>query len=424
MLSLDLSLVEPRLSRTEMDAGAPAAVAALRSLAGRTCPGAGMLGWLDLPEAPAEAIGRIADWGKRVQDDSECLLVIGIGGSYLGARAAIEALRSAATFPVYFAGTDLCPERHELLRREIGGRRYSVCVISKSGTTIEPAIALRLWRSILVERSGPAAAKLVTAVTDRSSGALRRLALREGWRTFDIPPDVGGRFSVLSPVGLLPCAAAGLPIGALLEGARAGRGRWLRPEPSNDALRYALARHLLHRKGCAIEVLSTFHPSLASLAEWWKQLAGESEGKAGGGLFPASAIMTTDLHSLGQYLQDGSRSLIETFLSVPPPAPAVAIPAEEEDADGLNYLAGTRLDAVNRRAFEGTREAHAAGGIPVVTIEAPAMTPETLGALFFYFEVAVAVSGLLGGVNPFDQPGVEEYKRRMFRLLGRPGATP
>lgn len=423
MLSLDLSLLEPRLPRAEMEAGASAAAMALRSLAGRTCPGAGMLGWLDLPDAPADEIRRIADWGKRVQDDSECLVVIGIGGSYLGARAAIEALPGEAAFPVYFAGTDLCPERHELLLRAVGGRRFSICVISKSGTTIEPAIALRLWRRALVERHGAAAAaKLVTAVTDRSSGVLRRLAVREGWRAFDVPPDVGGRFSVLSPVGLLPCAAAGIPIGEMLEGARSGRGRWLRPDSENEATRYALARHLLHRKGCAIEVLSTFHPSLASLAEWWKQLAGESEGKAGGGLFPASAIMTTDLHSLGQYLQEGSRSLLETFLSAPPRCPAVAIAAEPEDADGLNYLAGMCLDEVNRRALEGTREAHAAGGIPVITIETAETAPGTLGTLFFFFEVAIAVSALLRGLDPFNQPGVEEYKKRMLRLLGAPEA--
>jgi len=421
MLTIDLSRVSPLLSGGEIDAGAPRAVEALRTLVRREGSGAGMLGWLDLPRADEREIGRIADWGKRVQDENDCLVVIGIGGSYLGARAAIEALPGEARFPVLFAGINLSPEYHARLFDTLSGKRFAVCVISKSGATLEPAVAFRLVRKLLAASAGGLeASKRITAVTDRDAGVLRATAAREGWRTFDIPGNVGGRFSVLSPVGLLPCAAAGIPVAEMIGGARAELGRSTRMDASNGAARYALVRHLLHGRGVAIEVLSTFHPELASLAEWWKQLAGESEGKGGRGLFPASAVMTTDLHSLGQYLQEGSRLILETFLSAARPRADIALENAEDDSDGLNYLAGKSLAVVNRCAFEGTRDAHAAGGLPVVTIEAPSVAPDSIGALFVFFEIAVAVSARLLGVNPFDQPGVEEYKSRVCRLLGKP----
>jgi glucose-6-phosphate isomerase len=421
MLSLDCSRVSPHLDSRAIDAASPLALEALRSLVRREGPGAGMLGWLDLPGTDARDAARMADWGKRVQDENDCLVVIGIGGSYLGARAAIEALPGEARFPVLFAGMNLSPEYHARLIETLAGKRFALCVISKSGATLEPAIALRLARNALAESAGARdASKRITAVTDRDTGILGATAAREGWQTFGIPRNVGGRFSVLSPVGLLPCAAAGIPVADVLEGARTELGRSTRIDASNDAVRYALARHLLHERGAAIEILSTFHPELASFAEWWKQLAGESEGKDGRGLFPASAVMTTDLHSLGQYLQEGSRRLLETFLVAAAPRADIVLDRAGADDDGLDYLAGRSLAEVNRCAFEGTREAHADGGLPVVTIEMPSITPDSLGGLFVFFEVAVAVSARLLGVNPFDQPGVEEYKSRMCRLLGKP----
>ncbi|MDD4858292.1 MAG: glucose-6-phosphate isomerase, partial [Candidatus Krumholzibacteria bacterium] len=260
----------------------------------------------------------------------------------------------------------------------------------------------------------------IIAVTDRESGVLRKMAERESWPSFPVPAGVGGRFSVLSAVGLLPCATAGIPVGDVIDGAAAALGRFTKDDARNEAVHYATIRRLLYLKGITIEVLSTFHPELASFCEWWKQLAGESEGKGGGGLFPAAAIMSTDLHSLGQYLQDGSRAILETFLAAGEPRAEISIPPDEENLDGLNYVAGERLAAVNRKALEGTREAHAAGGIPVLTIETGSIAPGSIGELFTFFEVAIAISARLGGVNPFDQPGVEEYKRRISKLLGKP----
>ncbi len=248
------------------------------------------------------------------------------------------------------------------------------------------------------------------------------MASEEGWKTFSIPPDVGGRFSILSPVGLLPCAAAGIPIKGMLAGARAALGSFSMESVENDALRYAAARTLLHERGTKIEVLSTFHPELALFCEWWKQLAGESEGKDGRGLFPASTVMTTDLHSLGQLLQEGARDILETFLVASHPPRDLTVPGDDADLDGLNYLAGRSLGEINSKAFEGTRAAHESGGLPVVTIEVPSITPDSIGELFVFFEIAVAVTGRMMGINPFNQPGVEEYKSRMFRLLGKPGA--
>jgi len=420
MLRLDASRIAQRLSADELTKETSRALVELSSLLAREGPGADMLAWLDLPGVRKEELARITEEAKRIQDANDCLVVIGIGGSYVGARAAIEALPLEARFPVIFAGMNLSPDYHARVLERLEGKRFAVCVISKSGTTLEPAIALRLFRDKLVKRFGAEkACRRIVAITDPESGVLRKMAEREGYVTFDVPKGVGGRFSVLSTVGLFPCAVSGIPILEMIEGARAGLGSFTRVNAANDAVRYAAIRNLLHRKGTRIEVLSAFHPELASFCEWWKQLAGESEGKDGKGLYPASTVMTTDLHSLGQYLQQGSRDLLETFLVASRPGAELAIPADNADLDGLNYLAGRGLSSINRSAFEGTRDAHAAGGLPVLTVEVPAVTPDSLGSLFLYFEIAIAISGRLLGVNPFDQPGVEEYKKRMFRLLGK-----
>jgi glucose-6-phosphate isomerase len=424
VLKLDASLARAQATDDELAGVLPGALEELRSFARREGAGASMLGWLDLPLTPKNEIEAIADSAKRLQDENDCLVVCGIGGSYLGARAAIEALPKEAVFPVIFAGINLSPEYHERLLARLEGKRFALCVISKSGTTLEPAIAFRILRRKLIERLGEAGARTrIITVTDRDTGILRKMAAEESWPGFTVPSDVGGRFSVLSAVGLFPCAVSGIPVHEMIGGAAAALGRFTRDDARNEAARYAALRHLLYRKGIVIEVLSTFHPELASLCEWWKQLAGESEGKRGRGLFPASAVMSTDLHSLGQYLQEGSRAMLETFLAAAEPRADIEVPVDDGNLDELNYLAGERLSAVNRKAFEGTREAHAAGGIPVLTLETESITPDSIGGLFVFFEIAIATSARLLGVDPFDQPGVEEYKRRMFKLLGKPGRS-
>jgi glucose-6-phosphate isomerase len=404
-----------------IDRGLTRSLYALKTILARSGPGADMLGWLDLARTPQRELRAIEDAAKRIQDENDLLVVIGIGGSYLGARAAIEALPEQVTFPVLFAGNSLSPDYHARLLDSLEGKKFALCVISKSGTTTEPAIAFRILSLLLRERIGDRrAAKSIIAITDPAKGALRRIAEGEGYQTFSIPPGVGGRFSVLSPVGLFPCAAAAIPIEELLSGAAWALDRFTREVPKNDALQYAARRTLLFERGIAIEVLSTFSPELGMLCEWWKQLAGESEGKQGKGLFPASAVMTTDLHSLGQYLQQGVRNILETFLVSLKAGRKIAVPTAPGDPDGLDYLVGRTMGEINRKAFEGTRAAHEAGGLPVMTVELSAIAPETIGAVFMFFEMAIAVSGHLLGINPFDQPGVEEYKRRMFRLLGKP----
>jgi len=422
LITLDTGTLAPHLTEDDLKNGMPGAMEALGSLIKGEGPGSDMLGWLALPCLPPRDIEEILDAGKRIQDQSDCLAVVGIGGSYLGARAGIEALKMHAPFPVLFAGNSLSPEYHADLLDYLEGKRFSICAISKSGTTTEPAIAFRLLRNRLTETCGRKGCNdRIVAITDPVKGALRQMAGTEGWKIFPISPDVGGRFSVLPPVGLLPFAAAGIPIDALVSGACSGLDRWTREEPGNEALRYALSRALLHNRGIEIEVLSTFHPELSWVCEWWKQLAGESEGKEGKGLFPASTVMTTDLHSLGQLLQEGSRKILETFLVSARPNRDIDIPGDSKDLDGLNYIAGRSLSEVNRKAYEGTKAAHVAGGLPAMTLELEGIDPASIGALFIFFELAIAVSGKLIGVNPFDQPGVEEYKTRMFKLLGKPG---
>ncbi len=421
MIRFDSGNTDAHLKGSDRKKSLSRGLGALETLLARRGPGSDMLGWLDLPGIPDKELRRIEDTAKRIQDENDCLVVVGIGGSYIGARAAIDALPGESPFPVLFAGQNLSSDYHARLLEELENRKFALCVISKSGTTTEPAIAFRILFRRLVDRFGRGeAAKRIVAVTDPSRGVLRRTAERDGYTAFAVPGDVGGRYSVLSPVGLVPCAAAGIPVRDLVGGAAEAMDRYTRKAPENDAVRYAVRRISLFEKGTAIEVLSTFDPELGTFCEWWKQLAGESEGKEGKGLFPASTIMTTDLHSLGQYLQQGPRHMLETFLVADEPRRSVAIPPA--GGDGLEYLAGRTMSEINETAFEGTRSAHEAGGLPVMTIEIPAVTPASIGALFVFFEIAVAVSGRLLGVDPFDQPGVDEYKRRMFELLGKPGS--
>ncbi len=397
--------------------------------------GKDFLGWIDLPvDYDKEELERIKEAAKTIRDDSEVFVVIGIGGSYLGARAAIEFLtpsfnnqltkeQRGGAPEVYFAGKDISGSYLNDLIRIIGDRDFSVNVISKSGTTTEPAIAFRIFKKMLEKKYGPeGAAKRIYATTDKARGALRSMADEEGYTTFVIPDDVGGRFSVLTPVGLLPIAVAGGDVDALLEGAAAQRKISLDKDfDENPSLQYAALRNLFLREGKVMEVLVDYEPSLHNLAEWWKQLYGESEGKDGRGLFPASYDLSTDLHSLGQFIQDGTRIMFETVLNVENPPSDVTIDEEPVDIDGINYLSGKTFDFVNKNAMHGTRLAHTDGQVPNLIVNIPQQDAFSLGSLFYFFEFAVGVSGYTLGINPFDQPGVEAYKRNMFGLLGKPG---
>lgn len=430
-IQLDLTHTRAFIRLEEFSAIEPQVLAAAKVLDGRQGPGSDFLGWLDLPVKYDRAeFRRVKAAAKRIQRQSEILVVIGIGGSYLGAKAALEFCRptppispapSRKKGPVQicFAGTNLSGPYLAQLLEALGDRDFSVNVISKSGTTTEPAIAFRVFKKKLEEKYGKEGARSrIYATTDKARGALKTLADREGYETFVVPDDVGGRFSVLTAVGLLPIAVAGIDVDALLQGAADARTRYrTAPFAENDVLQYAAARNILHRKGKAIEMLINYEPRLHFLAEWWKQLYGESEGKDGKGIFTASAVFTTDLHSLGQYIQDGRRHLFETLLDIERPEADITLETTADDLDGLNYLAGKTLDYVNKKAAQGTLEAHTDGGVPNLRIAIPEATPYYLGQLFYFFEKACAVSGYLLGVNPFDQPGVEAYKKNMFRLL-------
>jgi glucose-6-phosphate isomerase len=427
-IKLDVTPTEGFLSAADRQALVPRVSEAAAQLRDGACPGADFLGWLDLPGRIGQAeLDAYAASAEAAREDSQVYVVIGIGGSYLGTRAVLDAL--GGTPPccpdVVFAGTGLCSAALDRVLKKIEGRDFRLCVISKSGTTLEPAVAFRLLRGLLIERYGAeGAARRITAVTDASRGALRQLADQEGYETHVIPDDVGGRFSVLTPVGLLPLAVGGVDVGALVAGARAMMVTCNQDDlAANPAHLYAAVRHGLYQRGFTTEVMSTFHSDLQTVQEWWKQLFGESEGKGGQGIFPASTVFTTDLHSLGQYVQDGKRNLQETFLCVRNAVTELAVPAEgpgSANLDGLDYLVGRSLDEINWKAYEGTRNAHLSGGVPCTSIEVDALTPGVVGGLLYMFEKAVAVSGLLLGVNPFDQPGVETYKKEMFRLLGKP----
>ena len=407
---------------------------AKKVLVSKTGAGNDFLGWIDLPvDYDKEEFARIKKAAEKIQGDSEALVVIGIGGSYLGARAAIEFLRHGfynnipkemrKTPEIYYAGNSISGAYLQGILDVIGDRDFSVNVISKSGTTTEPAIAFRIFKEKLEQKYGKEeAAKRIYATTDKAKGALKVLATEEGYETFVVPDDVGGRFSVLTAVGLLPIAVSGADIDRLMEGAAAGRALALEKDfAENDALQYAAIRNILHRKGKSVEVLANYEPSIHYISEWWKQLYGESEGKDQKGIFPASVDLTTDLHSMGQFIQDGSRIMYETVLKIEDPRGQVVIQEEPVDLDGLNYLAGKDMNFVNDCAMNGTIMAHTDGNVPNLMVKVPAQDEYSLGQLFYFFEFAVGVSGYILGVNPFNQPGVESYKKNMFALLGKPG---
>jgi len=404
------------------------------NLVGKTGAGNDFLGWIDLPDNyDKEEYARIKKAADKIRSDSEVLIVIGIGGSYLGARAAIDFLqhnfynrvgRDVTGAPeIYFAGNSISGTYLHDLLEVVGDRDFSVNVISKSGTTTEPAIAFRVFKEKLIAKYGKdEAAKRIFATTDRARGALKGMADAEGYETFVIPDDVGGRFTVLTPVGLLPIAVAGADLDALMKGAQDMREKVLNNAfEENPSMQYAAVRNIFLRKGKKMEILANYEPSLHSVSEWWKQLFGESEGKDQKGLFPASYDLSTDLHSLGQFIQDGSRIMFETVLKVEAPKSTVVIEAEDGDLDGLNYLAGKDMDFVNKNAMMGTVLAHTDGNTPNLMITIPAQDEYSLGQLFYFLQFACGISGYLLGVNPFNQPGVEDYKRNMFALLGKPG---
>ena len=398
----------------------------------RTATGKGgdFVGWVDLPESyDREEFRRIQSAAARIRSDSQALVVIGIGGSYLGARGVIECLRSPNynllkkdTPNIYFIGNGLSAEALGEVMDLVEGVDFSVNVISKSGTTTEPAVAFRFFRELLEKKYGAeGAAKRIYATTDRARGALKSLADEKGYETFVVPDDVGGRYSVLTAVGLLPIAVAGIDIEALMAGAQEMRGICLKEGFDNPAWRYAAARYQLYRHGRRVEILAAYEPSFRFMGEWWKQLYGESEGKDGKGLFPASVEFTADLHSMGQYIQDGERLLLETVVRFGPFARAYPVPYDEGNGDGLNFLAGKPMDFVLQQAMDGTYLAHVEGGVPNLVIQCGKKDERTLGGLIYFFEFACGLSGYLLGVNPFDQPGVEAYKKNMFALLGKPG---
>ena len=403
-------------------------------LTSKTGAGNDFLGWIDLPETyDKDEFARIKKAAEKIKNDSEVLVVIGIGGSYLGAKAAIEFLSHSfynnlpkdkrKTPEIYFAGTNMSGVYLQHLIDVVGDRDFSVNVISKSGTTTEPAIAFRVFKKMLEEKYGKEeAAKRIYATTDKAKGALKTLATGEGYETFVVPDNVGGRFSVLTAVGLLPIAAAGIDIDDLMAGAKDAMNDFANKNmDENQALQYAAVRNILHRKGKDLELMVNYEPRVHYLAEWWKQLFGESEGKEGKGLYPTSADFSADLHSLGQYIQQGQRLFFETVVSIGKPEVEFVIESDKENLDGLNFIAGKTLDYVNKKATDGVILAHVDGNVPNLGINIPEVTPYHLGYTFYFFEKACGVSGYLLGVNPFDQPGVEAYKKNMFALLGKPG---
>ena len=407
---------------------------AKETLVSKTGAGNDFLGWIDLPvDYDKEEFARIKAAAKKIQSDSDVLLVIGIGGSYLGARAAIEFLshsfynvldKSVRKTPeIYFCGNSISSTYLKHLMDVVGDRDFSINMISKSGTTTEPAIAFRVFKEKLEAKYGKkGAAERIYATTDKAKGSLKHLSDEEGYETFVVPDDVGGRFSVLTAVGLLPIAVSGADIDKLMEGAASGRKRALENDfEENDALQYAALRNILLRKGKSVEILANYEPAVHYVSEWWKQLFGESEGKDNKGLFPASVDLTTDLHSMGQFIQDGSRIMFETVINIDTPREELTIGEEPVDLDGLNYLAGKTVDFVNKSAMNGTILAHTDGQVPNFMVTVPEVNEFYLGELFYFFEFACGVSGYLLGVNPFNQPGVESYKKNMFALLGKPG---
>ena len=403
---------------------------AIDTLCSGTGAGNDFIGWVDLPVNYDKAeFARIQQAAKKIQSSAKALVVIGIGGSYLGARAVIELLKSPNynalskdTPDIYFVGNGISSDALTDVVAMIGERDFSVNVISKSGTTTEPAIAFRIFKEMLEKKYGKEGAReRIFATTDKARGALKTLATQEGYETFVVPDNVGGRYSVLTAVGLLPIACCGVDIEKLMQGAADERETLLKEGVESAAAQYAMQRQYLYKTGMHIEILAAYEPSFRFMAEWWKQLYGESEGKDKLGIFPASVDLTPDLHSMGQYMQDGLRMLQETVVAFDESRTCVKVPEDAADLDGLNYLAGREMSYINEKAMEATRAAHVEGGVPVTILRLPKITEEAAGALIYFFEFACGVSGYMSGVNPFNQPGVEAYKKNMFHLLGKPG---
>ena len=433
-VTFDYSKASKFISDDEVVAMKKIAEDAKEVLVNKSGAGNDFLGWIDLPvDYDKDEFARIKAAAKKIQSDSEVLVVIGIGGSYLGARAAIDFLRHGfynnvskeirKTPEIYYAGNSISPAYLKGLLDVVGDRDFSVNIISKSGTTTEPAIAFRIFKEKLEKKYGKEeAAKRIYATTDKAKGALKNLATEEGYESFVVPDDVGGRFSVLTAVGLLPIAVSGADIDKLMEGAASGREKALNNTfEDNDAVKYAAIRNILLRKGKSIEITANYEPSLHYFGEWWKQLYGESEGKDQKGIFPAAVDLTTDLHSMGQFIQDGSRLMFETVVNIEKTDADIVIQEEADDLDGLNYLAGKDMDFVNKSAMNGTILAHTDGNVPNPMVNVPEQNEFYLGELFYMYEFACGVSGYILGVNPFNQPGVESYKKNMFALLGKPG---
>ncbi|WP_186422897.1 glucose-6-phosphate isomerase [Lacrimispora celerecrescens] len=430
----DYSRAAGFVSAEEMENMKATAMCAKNVLMDKSGAGSDFLGWIDLPvDYDKEEFQRIKMAAEKIQNDSDVLLVIGIGGSYLGARAAIEFLSHSfynvlpkgkrKTPEIYFVGNSISSKYIHDLKDVLEGKDFSVNIISKSGTTTEPAIAFRVFKDMLIEKYGREEAnKRIYATTDKARGALKNLADEEGYESFVVPDDVGGRFSVLTAVGLLPIAVSGADIDKLMEGAEAARMEALEaPYESNGALQYAAVRNILLRKGKTVEIVANYEPSLHYVTEWWKQLFGESEGKDQRGIFPAAVDLTTDLHSMGQFIQDGARIMFETVLDVEESSAEILLKEEAVDTDGMNYLAGKSVDFVNKSAMNGTILAHTDGNVPNLMVRIPGQDEYSLGQLFYFFEYACGISGYILGVNPFNQPGVESYKKNMFALLGKPG---
>ena len=429
-LKLNTKYLESFIEPDEM-AGIKAQVeTAAKILTEKSGLGNDFLGWVELPtDYDKEEFARIKAAAKKIQSNSEALVVIGIGGSYLGARAAIELLKSPLynnmkkdTPDIYYCGNSINPNYLNEIIELVKDRDFSVNIISKSGTTTEPALAFRVFKNLLEKKYGKDGAKdRIFATTDKARGTLKELSNTEGYETFVIPDDVGGRFSVLTAVGLLPIAVAGCDIDALMKGAAKAQADFCADFDNNDCYKYAALRNILYRKGKSVEMLVSYDPSFVMMSEWYKQLFGESEGKDNKGIFPASATFSTDLHSMGQYIQSGARILFETVVDIKKPKTDVFIEADKENLDGLNFLSDQNMSIVNRKAFEGTVLAHTEGGVPNIILELDDTTEENVGYMIYFFEKACAVSGYVLGVNPFNQPGVESYKKNMFALLGKPG---
>ena len=428
MVRIDRSGTEKFVQPHTLDKAA--CKAAIDTLVNGTGAGNDFTGWVNLPvDYDKEEFARIQKAAEKIKANSKALVVIGIGGSYLGARAVIELLKSPNynalpkdTPDVYFLGNGISSDALTDVVTMLGDRDFSVNVISKSGTTTEPAIAFRIFKEMLEKKYGKEGAReRIFATTDKARGALKTLATQEGYETFVVPDDVGGRYSVLTAVGLLPIACCGIDIVKLMQGAAEERETLLKEGAESAAAEYAMQRQYLYKTGKSIEILAAYEPSFRFMSEWWKQLYGESEGKDKLGIFPASVDLTPDLHSMGQYMQDGLRNLQETVVFFDEVRTSVKVPEDADNLDGLNYLAGREMSYINEKAMEATRAAHVEGGVPVTILRLPKITEEAAGALIYFFEFACGVSGYMSGVNPFNQPGVEAYKKNMFHLLGKPG---